>query len=129
VHLMDGYTYQANATPKSLSRRGSRGAAVVAYNTACLPARLLLDAREEHRLAHARAKDALSSPETPPADALALVRASIALRAQLMDLLGTPTRPRGETPRRRPIEAGIPTEALEIPPEAPNLPPTESPTS
>lgn len=126
---MDASTYQANAAPKSLSRRGSRGAAVVAYNAACLPARLLLDAREEHRLAHGRATDALADAKTPPADVVALVRATIALRAQLMDLLGAPTRPRGEAPRRRPIDVGIPTDPLEIPPEAPNLPPTESPSA
>ena len=126
---MDVITRQAKVGPKTLLQSRTRGDAVVAYNTACLPARLILDAREEHRLAHARAKNALADAETPPADALALVRAAVVLRSQLMDLLGAPTRPRGEAPRRRSIDVGIPTDPLEIPPEAPNLPPTESPTA
>ena len=109
---------------KSLDISQTRTEAIVRYNSAALPARLLLDAREEHRLAHERTTAALRDPLTLATDAAALIRASCLLRSQLMDLLGTPTRPRGESIRRRPIDApGIPTDALEIAPATPPPPP------
>ena len=116
-------------SPKSLSYRTARAQHMQAIAMATLPARLIEDARAEAAGLHARARRLIEDDAAPAADVVAIVRAAVAVRAQLADLLGVATRPRGETPRRRPVDVpGIPTEALEIPPEAPNPSPTESQT-
>ena len=106
--------------PKSLSYRTARAEQMVGVAIATLPARLIEDCRAEAAALHARARRLIGDDAAPVADVAALVRACVAVRAQLADLLGVATRPRGESPRRRPIDApGIPTDALEIAPPAP----------
>ena len=118
---MDAVTLQPKVHPKNLTRRAARAAHAERVAVSCLPARLIEDARAEAAALHARARRLIEDDAAPVADVVGLVRAAVAVRAQLADLLGVATRPRGEPPRRRPIDApGIPTDALEIAPPAPS---------
>ena len=97
---------------------------MVGIAIATLPARLIEDARAEASDLHARARRMIADESAPAGDVASIVRAAVAVRAQLADLLGVATRPRGESIRRRPIDApGIPTDALEIAPATPPPPP------
>ena len=78
-----------NASPQSLARRMKRNEAVLAAARLTLPGRMVLSARRELEVVHQEA----SAPGLDPAHRASLVGASVKLRDQLMDLLGTQKRP------------------------------------
>ena len=83
---------------KSLARRTHRAMIVMDTQRVTMPARLMLDARDEARRLHDRLRESI--PTASPADILALASAAVKVRSQLLDLLSLPTRPRGESRRR-----------------------------
>lgn len=83
---------------KSLARRTHRALVVMETQRVTMPARLMLDARDECRRLHQRIVAEI--PAGDPAAVASLVKAAVALRGQLLDLLSLPTRPRGESRRR-----------------------------
>lgn len=78
-----------NASPQSLARREKRNQAILAAARLTLPGRMVLSARRELEVVHQEA----SAPGLDPAHRASLVGASVKLRDQLMDLLGTQKRP------------------------------------
>jgi hypothetical protein len=96
-----------------------------------LPARMVIDAREEatglHRRIVAITQDPAASPE-----ALAtlpnLVGAAVRLRSQLLDLLSLPTRPRGESRRRLlTLPPGDVSDVQPLPPDPTTIPGAPAP--
>lgn len=83
---------------KSLARRTHRAMIVMETQRVTMPARLMLDARDECRRIHERIVADVATGD--PAAVASLVKAAVALRSQLLDLLSLPTRPRGESRRR-----------------------------
>jgi len=78
-----------NASPQSLARRAKRNEAVLSAARLTLPGRMVLSARRELEIVHQEA----IAPGLDPAHRASLVSASVKLRDQLLDLLGTPKRP------------------------------------
>jgi len=83
---------------KSLARRTHRAMIVMETQRVTMPARLMLDARDECRRLHDRIVADVATGDAPAV--AALVKAAVALRSQLLDLMSLPTRPRGESRRR-----------------------------
>ena len=82
----------------SLARREHRADVVMHTQRMTTPSRLVLDARDEARRLHERLSVEIATGDA--AAISALVAAAVKVRAQLLDLLSLPTRPRGETRRR-----------------------------
>ncbi len=87
-----------STSPKALARRNARALVILETQRVTTPARLVLDARDEARRLHDRLRESI--PTAPPSELLALATAAVKVRAQLLDLLSLPTRPRGESRRR-----------------------------
>ena len=87
-----------NASPQSLARRMKRNEAVLAAARLTLPGRMVLSARRELEVVHQEA----SAPGLDPAHRASLIGASVKLRDQLMDLLGTQKRPAAMPGGKRP---------------------------
>lgn len=86
---------------KSLSVREHRSNAVMHTQRITLPARMVIDARGEAFALHDRIVRACQSTDPAELQALpAVVGAAVKVRAQLLDLLSLPTRPKGEARRR-----------------------------
>ncbi len=78
-----------NASPQSLARRAKRNESVLSAARLTLPGRMVLSARRELEIVHQEA----IAPGLDPAHRASLIGASVKLRDQLMDLLGTQKRP------------------------------------
>lgn len=78
-----------NFSPQSLARRERRNEGVLAAARLTLPGRMVLSAKRELDTVHREA----IAPGLDPAHRASLVGASVKLRDQLMDLLGTQKRP------------------------------------
>lgn len=93
-----------------------------------MPARLMLDARDECRRLHERIVADVATGE--PAAVAALVGAAVKVRSQLLDLLSLPTRPRGESRRRLlTLPPGDVSTVEPLPPDPrtiPGVPPIEA---
>ena len=106
-----------NASPQSLARREKRNQAILAAARLTLPGRMVLSARRELEVVHQEA----SAPGLDPAARASLVGASVKLRDQLMDLLGTQKRP-AAVPGRRPAQVLLDVSpGISTPPDLPNV--------
>ena len=83
---------------KPLSRRVAWAEAIVHTQRVTVPSKLIVQARAEAFALHERVRAEIPTGE--PAAVASLVKAAVALRSQLLDLLSLPTRPRGESRRR-----------------------------
>ena len=106
-----------NASPQSLARRMKRNEAVLAAARLTLPGRMVLSARRELEVVHQEA----SAPGLDPAHRASLVGASVKLRDQLMDLLGTQKRPAAMPGGKRAQVLVDVSPGFEPPPDLPNV--------
>jgi len=102
-----------NASPQSLARRAKRNEAVLSAARLTLPGRMVLSARRELEIVHQEA----IAPGLDPAHRASLVSASVKLRDQLLDLLGTPKRPASAPGKSRPSAPMLDVSPVGPPPD------------
>lgn len=106
---------------KALSRRVAWAEAIVHTQRVTVPSKLIVQARAEAFALHDRLRAEIPSGE--PAAVASLIKAAVALRAQLLDLLSLPTRPRGESRRRLlTLPPGAVSDVQPLPPDPTTLP-------